>query len=136
MYKSIKTLLIFLIIGILNTIIFIQYIKSTGLPGGEVGMVPFGVIIGSIICLVVSFIIYLLLDRKYIINVIKSILLYQFIYLLILIFAFEGTNPFDKQLDKDSRDINLWIYLTSFIVTGSLIILNIIFRIINKITKN
>ncbi len=136
MYKSIKILFLFLIIGILNTELFIQYIKSTGLPGGEVGMAPFGVIIGSGMCLVISFVVYILLNKKYDLNVIKSILLYQFIYLLILMFAFGGTNSFDKQIDQNFRNINLWIYLISFIVTGSLIIFNKFFILINELKKN
>ena len=99
-------------------------------------MAPFGVVIGSGLCLVISFAVYILLNKKYDLNVIKSILLYQFIYLLILMFAFGGTNPFDKQIDQNFRNINLWIYLISFIVTGSLIILNKIFILINELKKN
>ncbi len=136
MNKSIKILFLFLITGILNTVFFIKYIKSTDLPGGDVGMAPFIVIIGSGMCLIISFAVYLFLNKKYTVNVIKSILLYQFIYMLILMFAFGGSNPFDKQIDQDFRNINLWMYLISFIVTGLLIMLNIVFIVITKIKAN
>jgi len=120
--------------GILNTLIFIRYLDSTGLPGGEIGMAPMGIILGSIISLIISIIIYYLLQLKIKLNAIKSILLYEVIFLLVLILAFGGMNPFEKEI-TNYKNITLWIYLTSFITTGIMIISYIILKKIKIKTK-
>ncbi|MDX1752074.1 MAG: hypothetical protein R3259_02735 [Salinimicrobium sediminis] len=134
MSKFLKILLIYISMGILNTLIFIRYLESTGLPGGEIGMAPMGIILGSIFSLVISVIIYYLLQLKIKFNAIKSILLYEVIFLLVLILAFGGMNPFENEI-TNYKNITLWIYLTSFITTVIMIISYLIFKEIKTKTK-
>lgn len=125
MDKLIKTIAILIGIAILNVAIFIEYLSNTGLPGGEVGMAPFLVMLESLIAIVGSIVIYLLIRNRIEVTVTKTILIYQAIYLLTLIFT--GQNPFDS----DSSDVFVkliqWTYLISFIVTIGLIIITKLF---------
>ena len=49
MEKFIRTLLIYVAIGITNTIAFVIYLQATGLHGGEIGMLPLMVIFGLLV---------------------------------------------------------------------------------------
>ena len=130
MSKYLKTFIIFLLIGLLNTFIFIAYLDRTGMSGGEVGMVPVVVILGSVISLVISFILYYLIKRKREFGLTKAILLYQSVYLLVLIFL--GPNPFSQELSSDFQKIYFWIYLISFIICVILISTLFIIKAIGK----
>lgn len=134
MNDFLKILLLYLFIGVLNTMIFIRYLESTGLPGGEVGMAPMGIMLGSLISLIISISIYYLIRLKIKLNKIKSILLYEIIYLLILIFAFGGTDPFKEGINN-YNNISLWVYLTSFISIAITIIFYSILKGIRNKTK-
>jgi len=134
MNNFLKILLLYFSIGILNMIIFIKYLESTGLPGGQVGMIPIGLMLGSLISLIISIIIYYLLRLKIKINTINSILLYEFIFLLVLILAFDGMNPFEEGINNHNNT-TLWTYLTSFITTGIIIIAYLILKTIKNKTK-
>ena len=111
----------YLLIAILNSLIFNAYLKSTGLPGGEVGMIPLVVMLFSLITFITSLVVFLiLLKQKINLNSTKYILLYQFIYFIVLIFA--GQNPFEPDLRKEFKEITIWIYFASFLATATLII--------------
>lgn len=125
----------YLLIAILNSLIFNSYLKSTGLPGGEVGMIPLVVMLFSLITFITSLIIFLiLLKRKIKLDSTKYILLYQSIYLVVLIVA--GQNPFENGLGKEFKEITVWIYLASFLATFALIIILWFSKIINRGRQN
>jgi hypothetical protein len=121
MAKIGQTLTIYVVIGILNTAIFIQYLKTTGLPGGEVGMAPFIVMIDSLIALVIAIIGYCLISLKVQLNLIYSVLVYQLTYLLILL-GYEGVNPFIHNFNDPFEQIDLAIVLISFVVIIGLLL--------------
>ena len=73
----IKTILIFLGIGILNTVAFTVYLSTTGLPGGEVGMAPLLIVMESGIAIVLATVTYLLIRSRIEVTTIKTILTYQ-----------------------------------------------------------
>ena len=73
----IKTILIFLGIGILNTVAFSVYLSTTGLPGGEVGMAPLLIVMESGIAIVLATVTYLLIRSRIEVTTIKTILTYQ-----------------------------------------------------------
>jgi len=116
-----KTLVLFIVIGFLNTFIFIVYLSNTRFPGGEVGMAPFGIMLGSAIASVGSLLAYLLIRRRIEMTVTKSILTYQFAYALTLIIG--GLNPWDNDLSDIFKKLSQWTYLISFMVTVGLIVI-------------
>ncbi|MBX2967128.1 MAG: hypothetical protein KF845_13360 [Cyclobacteriaceae bacterium] len=120
MEKLIKTIGLFIGIGILNTIAFTFYLSTTGLPGGEVGMAPFLIAMESGIAIVLSTVIYLLVRNRFKVTTIRIILIYQVIYLLTLIFS--GVNPFDGDLTATFKTLAQWTYFVSFLVTIALLL--------------
>ena len=119
MDRLIKTILIFLGIGILNTVAFTVYLSTTGLPGGEVGMAPLLIVMESGIAIVLATVTYLLIRNRIEVTTIKTILTYQVIYFLTLIFS--GVNPLDNDLTDTFKTLTRWTYLISFLVTIGLI---------------
>jgi hypothetical protein len=115
----IKNILIFIGIGILNTVAFTVYLSSTGLPGGEVGMAPLLIVMESGIAIALATVTYLLIRNRIEVTTIKTILTYQVIYLLTLILS--GVNPFDSDLTDTFKTLTRWTYLISFLVTIGLI---------------
>jgi len=124
MDRLIKTIIIFLGIGILNTVAFTVYLSTTGLPGGEVGMAPLLIVMESGIAIVLATVTYLLIRNRIEVTTIKTILTYQVIYLLTLIFS--GVNPFDNDLTDTFKTLTLWTYIISFLVTIGLIMTTLI----------
>ena len=116
----IKTILIFIGIGILNTVAFTVYLSTTGLPGGEVGMAPLLIVMESVIAIALATVTYLLIRNRIEVTTIKTILTYQLIYFLTLILS--GINPFDSDLTDTFKTLTRWTYLISFLVTIGLII--------------
>lgn len=115
MEKSIKAIGIFIGAGLLNTIIFTVYLSNTGLPGGEVGMFPLLIAMESGIAIVISTVTYLLIRNKIEVTTIRTILIYQVVYLLTLFVS--NINPFDSDLTDVFKTLTLRIYLFSFLVT-------------------
>lgn len=115
MNKLLKSFGLFVGIGLLNTIIFALYLSISGLPGGEVGMAPYLILLESAKAIIISTIVYLIFRNKFEVTTIRIILLYQVVYFLILIIA--GVNPFDD----NHAELALWMYIISFLVTGGLI---------------
>ena len=127
----IKTILIFLGIGILNTVAFTVYLSTTGLPGGEVGMAPLLIVMESGIAIALATVTYLAIRNRVEVTTIKTILTYQVIYLLTLIFS--GVNPFDNDLTDTFKTLTWWTYIISFLVTIGLIMTT---RIIDGLRTN
>ena len=117
----IKNILIFIGIGILNTVAFTVYLSTAGLPGGEVGMAPLLIVMESGIAIALATVTYLLIRNRIEVTTIKTILTYQVVYLLTLIFS--GVNPFDKELTDVFKSLTRWTYLISFLVTIGLIMI-------------
>jgi hypothetical protein len=115
MEKLIKTTVIFLGVGLLNTIIFTVYLRNTGLPGGEVGMFPLLIAMESGVAIVLSIVTYLIFRNRIEVTTIRTILTYQVVYFLTLIFS--GVSPFDNDLTDVFKTLTLWIYLISFLLT-------------------
>lgn len=115
-----KHLFSFFCIGIVATIIFIFYLKTTTYSGGEIGMTPFLIAIYSLIVIGITSVVTVIL--KFIgikISILKSSILFSIIYLLLLIFYFES-NPF--KTNQYLGDVNLWMFLSEIL---SATILNI-----------
>jgi hypothetical protein len=117
----IKNILIFIGIGILNTVAFTVYLSTTGLPGGEVGMAPLLIVIESGIAIALATVTYLLIRNRIDVTTVKTILTYQVAYLLTLVFS--GVNPFDNELTDVFKSLTRWTYLISFLVTIGLIMI-------------
>ena len=115
----IKTTLIFIGIGILNTVAFTVYLSTTGLSGGEVGMAPLLIVMKSGIAIALATVTYFLIRNRIEVTTIKTILTYQVIYFLTLILS--GVNPFDSDLTYTFKTLTRWTYLISFLVTIGLI---------------
>lgn len=115
MNKLLKSFGLFVGIGLLNTIIFTLYLSISELPGGEVGMAPYLILLESAKAIIISTIVYLIFRNKFEVTTIRIILLYQVVYFLVLII--DGVNPFDD----NHAELALWMYIISFLVTGGLI---------------
>jgi hypothetical protein len=127
----IKTTLIFIGIGILNTVAFTVYLSITGLPGGEVGMAPLLIVTESGIAIALATVTYLLIRNKIEVTTIKTILTYQVIYFMTLILS--GVNPFDSDLTDTFKTLTQWTYLISFLVTIGLIMTT---KLIDRLRTN
>ena len=126
MIKLLKYIFLIIIVGVANFLLSILYLSSTNLPGGEVGMLPFLILIYSLIGLIIGTIVYILLELKYKLSLTKYIWIYQIIYTLILIYY--KTNPFDSRFEGILNNWDLWIYLISIIVTLSITFLYWIYK--------
>ena len=115
MKKFIRTLLIYIAIGTTNIIAFTLYLQSTGLPGGEIGMIPIMLIVGLLFTTILSIIIYLIISYKTNYSISYAVVIYQIIYLLTLIYAF-GINPFVDAANDQWQAIHQWMYLIPFFV--------------------
>jgi hypothetical protein len=107
--------LIYVAIGTTNIIAFTLYLQSTGLPGGEIGMVPYMLVIGLLITTIFAIIIYLIISYKTNYSISYAVVIYQIIYVLILIYAF-GINPFAYPANDPWHEIYQWMYLIPFFV--------------------
>jgi hypothetical protein len=121
MIEFLKRFLLFIVIGVTNFVLSIFYLSFTNLPGGETGMVPFFIIYYSLIGLTFSSVLYIIFKKIYNLTIPRSILLYQIIYIIILIF--NETNPFKNRFEGFIQNLNLWIYLFSFLATITLLLL-------------
>ena len=115
MIKLLKFICLIIIIGVSNFIFSIIYLSSTNLPGGEVGMLPFLILIYSLIGLIISAIIYILIELKYKLSLTKYIWIYQIIYILILVYY--NTNPFKNRYVGILNNWELWLFINSIIVS-------------------
>ena len=82
--------------------------KESGLPGGEIGMYPYLILlIHSASCLI-SLITSIIINLRFQINITNSVIINQIIYLIISIVG--GFNPIGNFVD-------FWTILLSFIIT-------------------
>jgi len=106
---------IFFLIGFLNTTLFIQYLKTTKLSGGEVGMAPFVVMISSAISLVISVLIYLIINLNKKISIVSSIAIYNFVYFVgLIVWGLDWQNLFSIEY----INFDLFIILIAILVWG------------------
>ena len=82
---TVTTIIIYLLIAVLNILTFGEYLKTTKLSGGEVGMIPIAMIIIFGITFLLSTIAFLIINSKKKISIITSIFIYHIIYLGVLI---------------------------------------------------
>jgi hypothetical protein len=120
MEKLIKTIGIFIGVGFLNVIAFTFYLSTTGLPGGKVGMAPLLIAMESGIAIVLSTVIYLIARNRIEVTTIRTILTYQVVYFVTLIFC--GVNPFDRDLTETFKTLTQWTYFISLLVTIGLVL--------------
>ena len=110
----------YLIISALTTITFILFLVLKRYPDGAVGMIPFLIALNCVIAFFLSSVLLLILKFKLELSLLKSSVLYTFIYWISLIF-YIGANPFN-QVDEISRNVDLWLFLSEII---SVIIFNL-----------
>ncbi|TDX83299.1 hypothetical protein B0I22_3379 [Epilithonimonas xixisoli] len=84
-YRTATTIIIYLLIAVLNILIFGEYLKTTKLSGGEVGMMPIAIMITSGIAFLLSTITFLIINTKKKISFTSSLFIYHIIYLGVLI---------------------------------------------------
>ncbi|KAB1230173.1 hypothetical protein [Chryseobacterium viscerum] len=80
--KTLQIIGIFLLIGILNTVISAEYLKLLKLPSGDIAMIPIGIMIVSGISLAISTILILIISTQKQLSLIKSVLIYHIIYFI------------------------------------------------------
>ncbi|WKW45466.1 hypothetical protein P3875_06655 [Myroides sp. JBRI-B21084] len=123
-----KIIGIMLFAGFLNFTIFVQYIKSTNLPGGVIGMAPIGVLVASLITFILSLIIILVINKKRKITLTKAISIFFIIYFIIdIFFGLEIKELLDfKYTNVDLFLIlialSVWTIVTMFIRISSKIV--------------
>lgn len=106
---------IFFLIGFLNTIIFIEYLKTTKLPGGDVGMAPFGVMLVSAITLAISVVVYLIINLNKKISIVGSIIIYHLVYFgVLIVWGLDWQNLFRMEY----INLDLFVILIAIIVWG------------------
>lgn len=105
----------YFLIGLLNVLIFIGYMDIARLPGGEFGMMPFGLMIAAGISLVAALLIILIIKIKKSVTFATSVLIYNIIYLGILIFSGLGR---PTVFNFSSSNAYLFSILIGFLVWG------------------
>lgn len=75
----------YLLIGIANSVLYTLYLGTTGLPGGDIGMIPILIAISYLITVGASIAIVILLEfLKLNINYTKSIIIFHILYIVII----------------------------------------------------
>lgn len=105
----------YFLIGLLNVLIFIGYMYIAHLPGGQFGMMPFGLMIAAGISLVAALVTVLIIKIKKPVPFTTSILIYNIIYLGILIFSGLGR---PTVFNLSSSNAYLFSILIGFLVWG------------------
>ncbi|MDN3691300.1 hypothetical protein QWZ06_03005 [Chryseobacterium tructae] len=110
-----KILESYFLMALLNILIFIGYIDIARLPGGQFGMMPFGLMIAAGISLVAALLIVLIIKIKKSVTFATSTLIYNIIYLGILIFNGLGR---PAVFNFSSSNAYLFSILIGFLVWG------------------
>ena len=115
-----KIIGIFFVIGFLNTIIFIEYLKTTNRSGGEVGMMPIGIMIACGITLIFSSLVIGILKTKKNVSLNSSILIYHIIYFVVILYFGielpELTNFSFKNIDLFIILIALFVWILAIAI--------------------
>jgi len=112
--KILQIIGIFLVIGILNTVISSEYIKLLKLPSGSAAIIPIGIMAVSGISLTVSTILLLIISIQKQLSLTTSILIYHIIYFIaITYFGLEWPVS-----NFSFTNIDLSIIIIGFIVWG------------------
>ena len=106
-----KYIVVFFAIGFLNTAIFVEYLKTTNRSSGEVGMIPIGIMLASLISLIVTFIILGIFKNR--LNIYRAIPIYHLIYFAsVFILGIDVNNL----LDFNFKNIDLFILIIALFV--------------------
>lgn len=124
----VKIILILIFYSIINPILVGAYIGTSGLPGGNVGMLPLLILLASIITIPISLLILYLIRLRKVLEIGLPIMLNNFIYITVLVYF--GINPFYSELGQEYAKLDFIILLISFMSSG---ILFIVFKIFNKV---
>lgn len=103
----------FFIIALFNVIFYIFYLSSTKLPGGDVGMVPFGMGIMHCIAFVVSSLIFAIINYKRPISYFTASQIYHVILCIVFAIFLRGTIDW---LNWSYENYSLFIILTPLLV--------------------
>ncbi|HTG65297.1 MAG TPA: hypothetical protein VL859_02870 [Flavobacterium sp.] len=127
----IKIILILIFYCIINPVFTSLYLSISGLPGGNVGMIPYGILLANIIATLISLLILYLIRLKKTIGINLSIATNNLIYIITLIYF--GLNPFFDEMGKEYAKLDLVILLSSFL---SSIIAIVVFKIVHARCSN
>lgn len=132
MNKNSFFLLIYILIGIANSVLYTLYLGTTGLPGGNIGMMPILIILVCLITVGASIAIVLLLKFfKLKINYTKAIIIFHIIYTVLI-----GRTGFVALFgDLSDPYIQLEIWLTGIMLVIFLLSLFIAIRLDNRVNK-
>jgi hypothetical protein len=135
-YKSelimtlLRVIFIYTILVLLHFFIYIYYIGTTGLPGGDVGMAPIAVFLVSSASALIASIIYFLFSLKYSLSFFTTVLIYQLSFLSFGVFL-GGQNFWNVITNLNYSNVELAAYVISIALSLILILSN---YIIKKIT--
>lgn len=126
-------MLVYILIGIANAVLYTLYVGTTGLPGGSIGMIPIAIAIECLITVGASIAIVLLLEFfKLNINYTKSIIIFHIIYIAII----ARTGFVSLFGDWSDPYIQLDIWLIGIMLVIFLLSLFIAISLDNRIEKN
>jgi hypothetical protein len=123
-----KIILILIFYSIINAILVGAYLSTSGLPGGNVGMLPLLILLAAIITIPISLLILYMIRLRKVIEIVQSIIANNFIYISVLVYF--GINPFYSELGQEYAKLDFIILLISFMSSG---ISFIVFKIFNKV---
>jgi hypothetical protein len=123
-----KIILILIFYSIINAILVGAYLSTSGLPGGNVGMLPLLILLAAIITIPISLLILYMIRLRKVIEIGQSIIANNFIYISVLVYF--GINPFYSELGQEYAKLDFIILLISFMSSG---ISFIVFKIFNKV---
>ncbi|WP_155960731.1 hypothetical protein [Flavobacterium daejeonense] len=124
----VKIILILIFYFIINPILVGVYLDISGLPGGNVGMLPLLILIAVIITIPISLLILYVIRLRKAIEIGQSIMVNNFIYITVLVYF--GINPFYSELGQEYAKLDFIILLISLI---SSVISFVVFKIFNKV---
>jgi hypothetical protein len=130
-----KSIQVFALMTILNTISADWSVGFLRLPGGDFGMLSLAVLIGCCIISGISFITVLIFKHHYH-SIFRIALLFEILYILTL--AFTGTNPFTFFHEQNNAKLlNVLLYLNSIVIFLAVWLLGVLLSKINfKKAKN
>lgn len=125
-----KIIFILIFYSIINPILIGAYLGTSGLPGGNVGMLPLLILLAAIINIPISLLILYVIRLRKAIEIGQSIMVNNFIYITVLVYF--GINPFCSELGQEYAKLDFIILLISVI---SSIISFVVFKIFNKVGR-
>jgi len=100
-----------------------MFLKIMEYPGGAVGMIPLLLLYSAVLALVPTIVFIGLLRIKRNVKNYETILIFLISYILISYFYFE-VRPYEKGKSEMYRNVDLWMYLSSIIGCGLVMLFN------------